>query len=91
MRDILILFQVAVLKAQRQTMSTRSQNENKFGQWDQLPDGGRRYRRDVPGRQGWLARYFKDVDADETTVRFWQEIYDDRAVWPKLTRNCREH
>ena len=29
------------------------------------------------GKLGWLARYFKDVDAGETTVRFWQEIYDD--------------
>jgi hypothetical protein len=28
-------------------------------------------------RFGWLARYLKEVDADETTVRFWQEIYDD--------------
>lgn len=24
-------------------MSTRSQNEKKFGQWEALPDGGRRY------------------------------------------------
>jgi hypothetical protein len=24
-----------------------------------------------------LARYLKNVDAGETTVRFWQEIYDD--------------
>jgi hypothetical protein len=58
-------------------MSTRSQNERKFGQWDELPGGGRRYRLNVPGRQGWRAGYFKEVDAGETTVRFWQEIYDD--------------
>ena len=37
----------------------------------------RRYRLDVPGKLGWLARYLKDVSPDETTVRFWQEIYDD--------------
>jgi hypothetical protein len=24
-----------------------------------------------------MARYFKEVAADETTPRFWQEIYDD--------------
>lgn len=24
-----------------------------------------------------MARYFKEVAADETTLRFWQEIYDD--------------
>ena len=26
---------------------------------------------------GWRARYLKDVDGQETTLRFWQEIYDD--------------
>jgi hypothetical protein len=60
-------------------MSTRAQNEKKFGHWDELPNGGRRYRFDVPGRLGWLARYLKEVDASETTLRFWQEIYDDQG------------
>ena len=36
-------------------------------------------RLDLPGRMGWLARYLKEVDANETTVRFWQEIYDDQG------------
>jgi hypothetical protein len=58
-------------------MSTRAQNEKKFGRWDDLPSGGRRYRLDVPGKLGWLASYFKEVDAGEIAVRFWQEIYDD--------------
>jgi hypothetical protein len=60
-------------------MSTRTQNEKKFGNWDELPDGGRRYRLDVAGRSGWLARYLKEVDAEDTTLRFWQEIYDDQG------------
>ncbi|MGO8928186.1 MAG: hypothetical protein ACLQU3_15055 [Limisphaerales bacterium] len=60
-------------------MSTRTQNERKFGWWELLPRGGRRYRLDVPGKQGWLARYLKEVDANETTQRFWQEIYDDQG------------
>ena len=60
-------------------MSTRSQNERKFGRWDELTCGGRRYRLDVSGRQGWLARYFKEVDKNEATLRFWQEIYDDQG------------
>lgn len=60
-------------------MSTRVQNEKKFGHWDELPGGGRRYRLDVTGRLGWLARYWKEVDANETTLRFWQEIYDDQG------------
>jgi len=24
----------------------------------------------------WRARYLKQVDAEEQTIRFWQEIYD---------------
>lgn len=60
-------------------MSTRAQNEKKFAHWDELPGGGRRYRMDVRDRLGWLARYWKEVDANETTLRFWQEIYDDQG------------
>jgi hypothetical protein len=60
-------------------MSTRAQNEKKFGQWADLPGGGRRYWIDVLGRQGWRARYLKEVDANESTLRFWQEIYDDQG------------
>lgn len=60
-------------------MSTRAQNEKKFGDWDELARGGRRYRLDVLGRQGWRARYLKVVDGQENTVRFWQEIYDGQG------------
>ncbi len=42
-----------------------------------MSSGGRRYRLDVPGRLGWLARYLKEVDASERTLRFWQEIYNE--------------
>ena len=54
----------------------RAQNERKFGSWDALPDGGRRYSFEVTGRSGWRARYVKEVDAAESTVKFYQEIYD---------------
>jgi hypothetical protein len=59
-------------------VSTLPQNERKFGHWEELPHGGRRYWLNVAGRRGWQARYVKEVNADETTVRFWQEIYDDQ-------------
>jgi hypothetical protein len=58
-------------------MNTRTQNERKFSDWEDLPGGGRRYWRDVSGRLGWRARYLKEVDANEVTLRFWQEIYDE--------------
>jgi hypothetical protein len=60
-------------------MSTRAQNEREFRTWEEFPDGGRRYRLDVLGRWGWLARYIKEVDANKTTLRFWQEIYDEHG------------
>lgn len=60
-------------------MSTRGQNEKKFDQWRDTLGGGRRYWIDIPGRQGWRARYLKEVDASETTLRFWQEIYDEKG------------
>ena len=57
-------------------MTSREQNEKKFGSWEELPNGGRRYFRDFAGRAGGQARYVKEVDAAETTTRFAQEIYD---------------
>lgn len=53
----------------------RRANERKFGNWIELPNSGRRYWYDVINR-GWRARYVKDVDQDERTTRFAQEIYD---------------
>jgi hypothetical protein len=59
--------------------SKRRENERKFGTWEELPGGGRRYFYEVQGRYGWKARYVKEVDASETTVKFYQEIYDERG------------
>ncbi|MBY0434888.1 MAG: hypothetical protein K2U26_12335 [Cyclobacteriaceae bacterium] len=42
--------------------------------------GGRKYWFDVLGRGGGMARYVKEVDREETTLAFWQEIYDSRGV-----------
>mgnify|MGYP000106012233 FL=1 len=58
-------------------MGTRQQNEQKFPDWESLPNGARRYWRDVTGHSGWRARYLKEVDANENTMRFWQEIYNE--------------
>ena len=54
----------------------REQNERKFGTWRELPDGGRQYWHEVKGRSTWRARYVKEVDAEESTIRFYQEVYD---------------
>ncbi|MGZ4964940.1 MAG: hypothetical protein ACXWIU_06495 [Limisphaerales bacterium] len=60
-------------------MSTRAQNEGKFIRWTELPGGGRRYELEVIGKLGWLARYLKEVDQNEVTTKFWQEIYDQNG------------
>ena len=57
-------------------MTSRAQNERKFKNWEELPNGGRRYIREFAGRASGRARYIKEVDASEDTVRFAQEIYD---------------
>jgi hypothetical protein len=63
-------------------MASCAQNERKFKHWEELPNGGRRYFRDFVGRAGGRARYIKEVDANEKTRRFAQEIYDsaDRLI-----------
>ena len=60
-------------------MNSRAQNEKKFRNWEDLAGGGRRYWLDVLGRLGWRARYLKEVNAEEVTLRFWQEICDDEG------------
>jgi hypothetical protein len=58
-------------------VSTREQNEKKFQQWEDLAGGERRYWLDVSSRSGWRVRYLKEVDSNEVTVRFYQEIYNE--------------
>ena len=63
-------------------MATREQNEGRFDRWEELPNGGRRYIKEVPGRSGGIARYLQEVDDKENTTRFRQEIYspDGRLI-----------
>lgn len=71
-------------------MSTRKQNEKKFGCWEELPDGGRRYSRSVPGRLGWNAVYVKEVDGLEQIVFFRQEIYNENGVLVEIHKKYPE-
>ncbi|MGA0560295.1 hypothetical protein ACO2Q8_26765 [Larkinella sp. VNQ87] len=57
--------------------SKRKENEQKFKKWITTAMGGRVYRFIVPGKHGWVAHYVKEVDADELTLSFRQEIYDE--------------
>jgi hypothetical protein len=55
-------------------MASREQNERKYKHWEELPDGGRPYIRQFIGRAGGRARYIKEVDETENTIRFAQEV-----------------
>jgi hypothetical protein len=55
------------------------ENEKKFPNCEELPDGSRRYWFEISGRSGWKARYVKTVDSEETTITFRQEIYDEHG------------
>ena len=57
----------------------RRQSETKFGVWEELSTGGRRYWYEVKSCSGWKARYVKEVDEDERTEKFYQEIYDEEG------------
>lgn len=54
----------------------RKLNEKKLPHWEELPNGGRRYWYELIGRAGYKARYIKEVDHNEDTIKFSQEIYD---------------
>ena len=58
----------------------RQENERKFPNREDLADGSRKYWFEIAGRMGWKARYIKIVDAEELTLCFKQEIYDEKGV-----------
>jgi len=60
-------------------------NEKKFGNWEDLPYG-RRYWYEVQGRLGWKARYVKEVDMEENTICFYQEIYNSERELVEIHR-----
>jgi hypothetical protein len=59
--------------------SKRRINERKFKKWDDLPSGGRKYSLEVKGKHGGTAKYVKEVDANEETIKFYQEIYNAKG------------
>jgi len=63
--------------ALKEDINRRIKNEKKFETWKDLPNGGRVYCYEVKGHHGWTARYVKEVDTSELTVRFYQEIYNN--------------
>ena len=61
-------------------INKRLENEKKFPLWKDLPNGSRLYWFEIEGRIGWKAKYLKEVDPEEVTLTFWQEIYDSSGL-----------
>jgi hypothetical protein len=64
----------------------RGKNEKKFSYWVELQGGGRKYWYDVVGKFGFKACYVKEVDEKEETVKFYQEIYENKKKNRILTQ-----
>ncbi|MEK6582572.1 MAG: hypothetical protein AAB017_06400 [Nitrospirota bacterium] len=58
------------------TGQKRQLNERKFPNWENLSNGSRKYWLEVKGKHGWKARYVKEVNEMEETLKFYQEVYD---------------
>jgi predicted transposase YbfD/YdcC len=65
-------------------LATRSENEKKFEHWIDHPNGNRTYCYEVKGKHGWFARYIKDVDINERTLSFRQEVYNEKKELVEL-------
>lgn len=62
----------------------RQKNELEFESWKEKENGGRIYSFEISGKLGWKAKYLKEVNNEEVTIRFWQEVYDDKNVLKEI-------
>ncbi len=58
----------------------RLKNQKEFPNWTENDDGSRKYWFEVKGKLGWKARYVKETNSEEITIRFYQEIYNEANV-----------
>ncbi|MDQ6901848.1 MAG: hypothetical protein M3139_02405 [Bacteroidota bacterium] len=63
----------------------RKKNEKEFEFWQEIKNG-RIYSFEVLGKLGWKANYLKEVDGEEITIRFWQEVYDEKNILRENSR-----
>ena len=62
----------------------RLKNEVEYESWIDKEDGGRIYSFEIKGKLGWKAKYLKEVDSEEVTIKFWQEVYDDKNILKEI-------
>ena len=62
----------------------RKKNEIDYESWIEKENGTRIYSFEISGKLGWKAKYSKEVDGEEVTIRFWQEIYDENDILKEI-------
>ena len=62
----------------------RQRNETDYDSWIEKENGGRIYSFEIVGKLGWKAKYLKEVDIQEVTIRFWQEVYDENNILKEI-------
>lgn len=62
-------------------------NEKEFDKWIEKTDGGRIYSFEIQGKYGWISKYLKETDSNEVTLKFWQEIYDEKQNLREFMKN----
>jgi len=62
----------------------RQKNETEFESWIEKADGGRVYSFEITGKLGWKAKYLKEVNSEEVTIKFWQEVYDQNNILKEI-------
>ena len=65
-------------------LQKRKKNESEYDKWTENEDGGRIYSFEIKGRLGWKALYLKEVNSEEITLRFWQEVYDEKNILQEI-------
>lgn len=65
----------------------RKANETEYDLWTDNDKGGRIYYFEINGKLGWKAKYLKEMDKDEITIRFWQEIYEKEIFFGKFMKS----
>lgn len=58
----------------------REKNETEYDFWLEKKNGNRIYSFEINGKSGWRAKYCKEVNSEEVTIRFWQEVYDEKNI-----------
>ncbi len=62
----------------------RLKNEAEYELWIEKADGRRIYSFEINGKLGWKAKYLKEVDREEVTLKFWQEVYDQNNILKEI-------